>query len=121
MKEYNVITYDFNSRKFEKYDVIPYFLGAYEKMKKSKRPKTFEDFKKFVQGESMYQFWARCEYEVILMSWPGQDKTEKIDVHYQIMQNLDLVTEIVMTECKEYEKKLRRKKREEKEQGCNEN
>lgn len=110
MREFNVVTYDFNRKRFERYDVIPYFVDAYENTKKSKRPKTFEDFKKFVEGNSMYQFWARCEYEIILSNWPVQDKVEKVDVHWQVMNNIDLVAEIVMSECKELNKRMRAKK-----------
>ena len=44
----------------------------------------------------MYQFWARCEYEVILVDWPGQKVEKKIDVWNQIEMNLDIVTKIVM-------------------------
>lgn len=123
MKSFNVINYDFNARKFVPYDVIPYLVNTYNdrveryheinlKASKSKNqkefnkykdvleywkiPKTFEEFKEFVKKESQYQFWSRCEYEIILIDWPCQKDEEKWDVYDQIMMNLDTVTKLVM-------------------------
>ena len=106
MKQFNVINYNFNAQKFESYDVIPYLINAYKDRVKRhhnnpddnywKVPVTFEEFKNFVQRESQYQFWSRCEYEIILVDWPCQKYTEKWDVYDQIMMNLDIVTKLLM-------------------------
>ena len=121
MKEFNVIVYNVNSKEFVPYNIIPYLVSRYKKIKKDK-PKTFDEFKEFVKKESMYQWWSRCEYEIILSPWPytsspserydkkGEDDVEawkehwkkhldeckKIDVHYQVMINLDVITTLVM-------------------------
>ena len=93
---FNVINFEFNSKKFETYDVMPYLVNCYKNEKKDKRPVTFDEFKKFVEGNSMYMYWARCEYELILSDWPNQKTHKKIDIHYQIMNNIDTVTKILM-------------------------
>lgn len=119
-KEFNVIVYNINSKEFEPYNVIPYLVNCYDK-KKSKL-KTFDEFKEFVKSESMYQWWSRCEYEIILSPWPyitspserydkkGENdieawkehwkkhlnECEKIDVHYQVMLNIDIITNLIM-------------------------
>lgn len=125
MKQFNVINFNFNAKKFEAYDIIPYLVRKYnervdtcneleEDLKKAtsehecnlytdslkywKVPVTFDEFKKFVQQESQYQFWSRCEYEIILVDWPCQKTEEKWDVYDQIMMNLDIITQIVMEE-----------------------
>ena len=110
MQQFNVINYNFNAQKFESYDVIPYLVNAYNDRVKYhnefpeeefwKVPQTFDEFKEFVQRESQYHFWARCEYEIILVDWPCQKHKEKWDVYQQIMMNLDLVTKTLM-ECLE--------------------
>lgn len=92
---FNVIIYNFNSRKFENYDIIPYLCRMYKETRKEK-PVTFEEFRKFIKEEAQYQWWGRCEYEVILKPWPGDDTEKKIDVYWQVMMNLDLITKIVM-------------------------
>lgn len=120
MKIFNVIVHNFNSKEFEPYNIIPYLVSRYNK--KENKPKTFDEFKEFVKNESLYQWWSRCEYEIILGPWPytsspserydkkGEDdveawkehwkkhlkECEKIDVHYQVMMNLDVITNLVM-------------------------
>lgn len=114
MKQFNVINYNFNAQKFESYDVIPYLISAYNDRVQChnefpeeeywKIPQTFDEFKEFVKKESQYQFWARCEYEIILVDWPCQKTEEKWDVYQQIMMNLDLVTKILMEELNDNQK-----------------
>ena len=42
----------------------------------------------------MYQWWSRCEYEMIIKDWPCNTVEEKWDVYKQIMMNVDVVTQI---------------------------
>lgn len=120
MKKFNVTVYNVNSKEFENYDIIPYLINRYEKA--IRKPKTFDEFKEFIKGESQYQWWSRCEYEIILSPWPyltspserydkkGENDIEawkkhwkehlkeckKIDVYDQVMMNIDIITEIIM-------------------------
>lgn len=102
MKEFNVIIYDFNKREFIPYNVIPYLIKEYEEAKE--KPKTFDEFEEFIKRKSLYQWWSRCEYEVILKSWPSRDPEKKIDVHWQVMMNIDIITEIIINEVNEQTK-----------------
>ena len=108
-KSFNVIVQDFNRREFVAYDVIPYFKNAWDTMKRSKvrskeLPTDLKGLKEWIKSQSRYHFWSRCEYEVVLSGWPNQDDKRKIDVHEQIMMNLDLVTDI-FAECINLRKK----------------
>ena len=120
MKIFNVIIYNFNNKEFEPYNIIPYLASCY--YKKEKKPKTFDEFKKFVKAESQHQWWSRCEYEIVLSPWPyisspserydkkGEkdveawkehwkkhlDECKKVDIHYQVMMNLDVITALVI-------------------------
>ncbi len=99
LKSYNVITFDVNRCEFVPFNIMPYFLGVYVEQRGSKNfktPQTRDEFKQFVKDWGMYQFWARCEYEVILVDWPSQQKEKKIDVWEQIKMNIDTVTDILM-------------------------
>ena len=98
LNTFNVIIYGFNSKKFETYDVLPYLRECYKGIrKKDKRPETFEQFKDFVEKESRYMFWSRCEWEIILSPWPPHDGVEeKWDVYGQIEMNLDLIARLLM-------------------------
>lgn len=110
MRSFNVIVERGN--KFIPYDVIPYLVDKYKETKKSRytvTPKTFDEFKEFIKGEAQYHWWGRCEYEIILLSWPPKetDKGFKIDVYWQLMKNIDIVTEILMNEVKQSRRKVR--------------
>lgn len=95
MEKFNVIVFNFNSQKMEYYDVIPYLVDRYEEFKD--KPKTFEEFKAFVISNAQYQWWGRCQYEIILSSWPPkEDCEEKWDVFRQVMMNIDVITKLVM-------------------------
>lgn len=92
-----VINYEFNSKEFVKYNVMPYLMRSYDEVKRRKdKPTTFEEFKEFVKSRSIYMYWSRCQYEIILSDWPPSGKEKKIDVHWQLMNNWDLVTEVLM-------------------------
>lgn len=116
MRSFYVLNYDVNHNEFVPYDVMPYLMRAYNNrvevskeknvdVKFFKVPETVEDFKTFVKDESLYQFWSRCEYEIILVDWPCQKTSKKIDVYEQIMMNIDIVTEILMENINNEDKK----------------
>lgn len=99
MKKFNVLIWDFNNDKLEYYDILPYLRRKYDENSKYKKvPKTLEEFKNFVDSESRYQFWARCEYEMICHGWPVKQKDYKLDVYEQIMMNIDIIAEILYDE-----------------------
>lgn len=106
MRSFNVINYDCNSQKFEPYDVIPYLMREYQRLVERNKegnsyypvPKTEEEFTEFVKREAQYQWWARCEYEILLVDWPCKQVVKKWDVYKQLMMNLETVVKIVMEE-----------------------
>ncbi len=99
MNSFNVIIYNFNKQKFELYDVMPYLRESY--YDEDEKPSTFEEFRNFVLHKSMYQWWARCEYEIILTDWPNQSHKEKWDIHRQVKMNIDIITELLIKDiCK---------------------
>lgn len=91
---FNVIVFNPNTRKIEPYNVMLHLIRVYNDQKT--KPVTFEECRKFIKDESRYQFWSRCEYEVILVDWPCQKTEHKMDVYEQIMMNLDVITEMFM-------------------------
>lgn len=93
---YNVIMWDINRNRVMYYDIIPYLLRCWEKYSVNKLPKTFEEFMKFIDHECKYQYWARCEYEFLIGSWPPTDDRIKIDVYDQVKNNLEVVTKVFM-------------------------
>lgn len=94
MKEFNVIWFNPNKREFESYNVMPYFIGKYKESKI--KSKTFDEFKEFIKKESMHKYWSRCEYEIILKDWPSFNVEKKVDIHQQIMMNINIITKMLM-------------------------
>ena len=82
LKKFNVLT--FNNGKIREYDILPYFRDSWkekynkeekEKIKAAKyQAKRKELFKQWVRGRSLYMFWARCEWEMLIGSWPYGSK-----------------------------------------------
>lgn len=91
---FNVLIWNFNTQTIEEYNVIPYFVREWKEEKDKSKFKSFDDIKEFVRSKSLYQFWSRCEYEMIVKGWPVTKREIKLDVHEQIMMNLDLVTQV---------------------------
>lgn len=100
-KKFNVLEYDFNGRKIKYYDILPYFRNVYKQDKPKFKNKS--ELQKWIKNMSLYQFWSRCEYEFIMLPWPYNETTLykdmlKIDVHEQILMNIDIITEILAEE-----------------------
>lgn len=82
LKKFNVLT--FSNGKIRAYDVLPYFRDSWkekynkeekEKIKTTKyKTKRMQLFKEWVIGRSMYMFWSRCEWEMLIGSWPYGSK-----------------------------------------------
>ena len=60
-------------------------------------PNTFEGIKAFILKECHYQFWSRCQYEIMVDGFPESNRPEKIDVYDQIEANIDVITTIFIT------------------------
>ncbi len=97
MEKFNVIVYNVNKRCFEPYDIMPTLVREYNDAKD--KPETFLEFKEFVERKSLYYWWSKCEWELILTDWPTGKTERKIDVYYQVMMNIDVITELLMREC----------------------
>ena len=97
-KSFYVLNWDFNTDDLEEYDILPYFRECYKKLNKNKRPKTVNEWKDFVKNKGMYQFWSRCQYEIIVTGWPQQKNEVKVDVWRQIEMNIDVIVDILMEE-----------------------
>lgn len=82
LKKFNVLT--FSNGKIREYDILPYFRDSWkEKYNKEEKEKIKAAkyqinrkmlFKEWVRGRSRYMFWARCEWEMLIGSWPYGSK-----------------------------------------------
>lgn len=108
--KFNVVLYDFNKRDVEFYDVMPYFRNEWKTEKKHTTwsgdlVNNIEALKKWIEEKSRYMFWSRCEYECLIGPWPYREDTlindlKKIDIHDQLMANIDILVDICAKEFK---------------------
>lgn len=99
LKKFNVLT--FSNGKIREYDILPYFRDSWkekynkeekEKIKNAKyESKRKQLFKDWVRGRSCYMFWARCEWEMLIGSWPYGSKNinDKVKEFMAEGRNLD--------------------------------
>jgi hypothetical protein len=95
--EWNVILFDPNLKRFKKYNVFNN-AGFYDDVVKflSQNNLTWKDMSNMIMGSAAYRFKHRCEYEIVLESWPKWECEQKIDVLYQLELNWDLFIDYIM-------------------------
>ena len=83
MPTFNVILFDFNTQKVTYYNIFPDIIDEWEKEEErkykifvpenadhTKMPMSYEQYKYFILSVCKRKFWSRCEYEVVISSWP---------------------------------------------------
>ena len=93
MLVFNVIVYNFNTKKFVPYNMFTYLEREFKKS--SLKDMSKESLMSWILDKSRYMFWSRCEYEVILSPWPpNENVSRKIDVFEQIEMNIEVITDM---------------------------
>lgn len=100
--KFMVVIGSFNQDKYEAinifdYEILKNELNKIAKLRTNKRP-TFDEFSERIRKVVMYQFWSRCEYEIIISSWVGRHWENKVDVYDQVRLNWDIFIKM----CWEY-------------------
>ena len=78
---WNVWRNDFNDKKIEVFNVFDHyrFREDVEKLMKSKP--SYDELSEQLRKTAIYYFWSKCEYEVVVTSWPpriGADEIQRI-------------------------------------------
>lgn len=97
--EWNVLVYDFNKKEIVNYNILYNIASELKKEIKAKRVFDKKTLAHCLKRKFMYQYWSRCEYEVIISSLHGKDDGVKIDAWRQIEMNLDRIVEYVNEKC----------------------
>ena len=80
---FNVLWLNFSTKKVEYYDVLPYFRDCWNNKcykDEIKAIKSFDQLKEWIIGKSRYMYWARCQYEFLIASWPFGGKQFKDNI-----------------------------------------
>lgn len=85
---WNVYVGNFNDKSIELHNVFEHggFLnGCRDAARKYKKDKA--GFAEAIESELLYYYWSKCEWEVVISSWPDGKYEKKIDVYTQVMNN----------------------------------
>lgn len=99
--EWNVIYYDFNRRAITTYNIFNHGR-FYEDVKAvMKKNLSRKDFDEALKRELMYYFWSRCEWELVISPWVGDENAAvKQDVAWQVMNNWSRFSDYVWEQSK---------------------
>lgn len=101
--QWNVIIPDYNKNNIRVINIFnDDFKNKLYKQYRYKKIKSYTDLKDYIKSWSMYHFWSKCEWEMLICNLSEKDLSNaiKIDVYNQIEINLDRITEYVINELK---------------------
>ena len=107
MLTWNVYIDDWNGKRIEVFNIFDHH-GVREDLSKAVRKfKDKESFADALRRTLMYYYWSKCEWEIILDSWPERKdfRQEKIDVYDQVSLNWEAFVDYVWANRKELTKK----------------
>lgn len=89
--EWNVFAQDINKQQMRIFNVFNY--GKYKQeiieLLNHKDDYTLEEFREKVKSSTMYYYWGKCEWEILIAPWIGDFDKElvKADVYMQLKMN----------------------------------
>ena len=89
--EWNVFVHDINKMQMKIFNVFTHEIYRQEiiKLLNHRDDYTLEEFKEKVKSSTMYYYWCKCEWEILIAPWVGDFDKEsvKIDVYKQLEMN----------------------------------
>lgn len=98
MLTWNVFYADFNNKCIVTKNVFDNTRLLEDCVKNAKKNKDDKAaFAEQLRRDLMYYYWCKCEWEVILQSWPPRDdfNDKKIDIFWQTYLNWDVFVDYV--------------------------
>lgn len=77
--EWNVFRYNINKRNIERFNIFDHGGFRRDVEEDLKNTKYKDDFAGILRGHLFYYFGSKCEYEVIISSFPNFITTEELD------------------------------------------
>ena len=110
MLAWNVYLDDFNNRRIRTMDIFRHesFLDGCRKAAK-KYTEDRQAFAAQIEKLLKYYFWSKCEYEIVLDTWPPSPRfhPEKVDVYDQVMLNWPVFIDWLWSNREELTRKTR--------------
>ena len=77
--KWNVYRHDINKREIVEFNIFDHWRFEEDVKKDLKECKTKEEFTEKLKSHLMYYFWSKCEYEVVISSFPVHIKKEEFN------------------------------------------
>ena len=77
--EWNVFCYDINKNKITTVNIFNHWKFDEDVQKSLKKFKDKDEFAEQLRRDLMYYFWSKCEYEVIITSFPTYITMNELD------------------------------------------
>ena len=90
--EWNVFYHDINKKKITTFNIFDHWKFNEDVQKSLKKFKDKDEFAEHLRRDLMYYFWSRCEYEVVITTFPP----------YITMNELDSLNEERVTHKEKY-------------------
>ena len=74
-----VYRHDINKREIVEFNIFDHWRFEEDVKKDLKKCKTKEEFAEKIKSHLMYYFWSKCEYEVVISSFPVHIKKEEFN------------------------------------------
>lgn len=91
---WNVYKYNINSNEIEIFNVFNHarFMTSVKKLLEECNNK--ESFEQKMKSIAMYNFWSKCEYEVIVTSWPPYISKKELDEIVELQEKCKYRTSV---------------------------
>ena len=94
---WKVYVYDINMRGIRQYNIFNHsgfcnsLYKEFASVTETDTLPSYEEVEKILEKELRYYFWGKCEWEVVISSFPPSDKDKdlKVDVYSQVMLNFE--------------------------------
>ena len=77
--EWNVYRHSVNSKKIEQFNIFEHGRFLEDVKKDLKKCETKEEFADKLRGNLAYYYWGKCEWEVVISSFPVRIKKEELE------------------------------------------
>lgn len=108
MLSWNVYYEDFNRKNIKAFNIFDHWKFWDDCVTNAKKNKDDKDsFAERLIRDLQYYFWSKCEWEIVLTSWPERKdfNNKKIDVYDQVCLNMEKFIDYVWENRKELKKK----------------
>lgn len=77
--KWNVYRHDINKREIVEFNIFDHWRFEKDVKKYLRKCKTKEEFAEKIKSHLMYYFWSKCEYEVVISSFPVHIKKDEFN------------------------------------------